>query len=409
MTTTSTPARADCPTAGSTAFGTSFADAVAIDDFVHGTDDGNPNTPVVGTFGASGAVAVGQGPENRFYALEVLAPGDTISIDAVLDFVGFDNGFIDIRLYDPTQTEIASTGFSDASQQLLHEFAAAGTYYLEIELTNFSFEEAPHFAFEAELSSTRPLTANRLIGGQGNDQYVVYSATDQVVEGAGQGTADRISAAVSYVLGAGVAVEILETAAPGATAAIDLTGNELANRITGNAGGNTLDGGGGDDVIAGGAGNDVLRGRTGNDVLDGGAGADLMRGHGGDDRFFVDQAGDTVVELAGDGIDRVTATIDYALGAEVENLVLRGAAQAGTGNGARQRDARFEREEHARGSRRGGRDRRRDRIGQPRRRRRQRRAHRRRRQGPADRRRRARPVRVPRRRLVGRPRGWPTW
>ena len=61
---------------------------------------------------------------------------------------------------------------------------------------------------------------------------------------------------MSYALGAGISVETLRTADPAATAAIDLTGNELANIVTGNAGAN---------VINGGAGNDRLTGRAGGD------------------------------------------------------------------------------------------------------------------------------------------------
>ena len=41
-----------------------------------------------------------------------------------------------------------------------------------------------------------------------------------------------------------------------------------------------------------------------------------------------------VIELGGEGIDRVQSRLDYTLGAEVENLTLKGPlAQSGTGNG----------------------------------------------------------------------------
>ena len=62
--------------------------------------------------------------------------------------------------------------------------------------------------------------------------------------GAGSGT-DRVFASVSYALGGYSFVETLSTTDSGGTAAINLTGNELANTILGNAGNTVLDGGAG--------------------------------------------------------------------------------------------------------------------------------------------------------------------
>ncbi len=100
---------------------------------------------------------------------------------------------------------------------------------------------------------------DRLVGLEGNDWYFVDTALDRIDEGAGQGTNDRIFAAVSYTQGAGVEVEMLTTADNLATAAIDLTGNERANLVYGNAGANVLDGKGGADSLTGMAGADVFR------------------------------------------------------------------------------------------------------------------------------------------------------
>ncbi len=151
--------------------------------------------------------------------------------------------------------------------------------------------------------------ADTLYGGTGDDTYVVDDAGDRVVELAGEGT-DTVKASVDYTLGAGV--EVLRLIG---TAAIDGTGNDLDNRITGNAAANTLSGG------------------AGNDTLDGGAGADTLIGGTGDDGYYVDDAGDVVVERPGEGNDTVRASIDWVLGADVENLILSGtAAIDGTGN-----------------------------------------------------------------------------
>ena len=67
--------------------------------------------------------------------------------------------------------------------------------------------------------------------------------------------------------------------------------------------------------------------------LSGLAGADKMEGGLGDDTYVVDNAGDTVIEERGEGIDLVQSAISYTIGANVENLMLTGSASVnGTGN-----------------------------------------------------------------------------
>lgn len=86
------------------------------------------------------------------------------------------------------------------------------------------------------------------------------------------------------------------------------------------------------DTLIGTQGANILRGGGGADTLIGGLGADVMIGGVGSDRYFVDNVGDVVVELADEGTDTVESTIDYVLGENVERLVLAGAAITGTGN-----------------------------------------------------------------------------
>jgi Ca2+-binding RTX toxin-like protein len=142
-----------------------------------------------------------------------------------------------------------------------------------------------------------------MFGGLDDDTYYVDSAGDVVNEAVGEGN-DRVAAAVSYTLAAGIEIERLDALFYGGTAALNLTGNELANIIVGNSGSNVLDGGGGDDVLADGPGVDFLYGRTGDDV------------------YFVESTNDVVVENAGEGNDRVVTTANYvlSLSAEVETL-----------------------------------------------------------------------------------------
>lgn len=92
------------------------------------------------------------------------------------------------------------------------------------------------------------------------------------------------------------------------------------------------------DWILAGAGADTLNGLDGNDILNGGTGADVMRGNLGNDTYFIDVAGDTIVELAGQGSDKVvSATLSLNLatlaGGQIESAELTGAAALNlTGN-----------------------------------------------------------------------------
>ncbi|WP_374274044.1 M10 family metallopeptidase C-terminal domain-containing protein [Brevundimonas sp.] len=143
---------------------------------------------------------------------------------------------------------------------------------------------------------------NLLTGGRGDDTYVIQTVGDRVVEKAGEGY-DHILSSVSFDL-AGAYVEALTLTG---TADLDAVGNSLANRLTGNSGRN---------------------------VLDGRGGADLMLGGLGDDTYYVDHIEDQVVELSGEGADRVFASVTFSIaGAQVERLTLAGVADIdATGN-----------------------------------------------------------------------------
>ncbi|MGO4842984.1 calcium-binding protein, partial [Rhizobiaceae sp. 2RAB30] len=52
----------------------------------------------------------------------------------------------------------------------------------------------------------------------------------------------------------------------------------------------------------------------------------------GNDTYYVDNAGDVLVEAANQGTDRVIASVSHTLAANVENLTLTGSALVGVGN-----------------------------------------------------------------------------
>jgi 2',3'-cyclic-nucleotide 2'-phosphodiesterase (5'-nucleotidase family) len=111
-----------------------------------------------------------------------------------------------------------------------------------------------------------------------------------------------------------------------------LFGGEGNDTLRGVDGNDTLLGEDGNDLLDGRTGNDQLLGGDGNDTLDGGTGVDVMIGGDDDDFYFVDALADVVLEQAAEGTDTVRSTIDYTLGANLENLQLAGTAVKGTGN-----------------------------------------------------------------------------
>ncbi|HEX8639533.1 MAG TPA: M10 family metallopeptidase [Allosphingosinicella sp.] len=225
--------------------------------------------------------------------------------------------------------------------------------------------------------------ADTMTGGGGNDTFVVDNIGDKIIETAVGGSADTVRSSMSYTLGSYVERLVLT-----GSAALNGTGNALANNLTGNAGANRLNGGSGADTMGGGGGNDIysvdnagdkvvetsvgdgldtvrstasftlgnyvenlvlagtaavngagnalansltgnaaansLAGNGGNDLIDGGAGGDTMAGGYGNDVYVVDNAGDKVVEQSGAGTDAVRSSVSHALADHVEKLVLTG-------------------------------------------------------------------------------------
>jgi Ca2+-binding RTX toxin-like protein len=107
--------------------------------------------------------------------------------------------------------------------------------------------------------------ADMLVGGAGDDTYVVDDTGDRIYELPGGGE-DSVESSISF--GLGTEVEHLTLVGQ---AAIHGTGNSLHNTLRGNAAANTLSGGTGNDTLQGGAGSDRLLGGEGSDMLVGDA------------------------------------------------------------------------------------------------------------------------------------------
>ena len=111
--------------------------------------------------------------------------------------------------------------------------------------------------------------ADVMRGNGGNDTYIVDHADDRVIEPSVGGGTETVRASISYTL----KPEIENLTLTG-TAAIDGTGNSLANILTGTAAANTLGGLSSSDTINGGAGDDRIFGGRSDDALTGGTGTD---------------------------------------------------------------------------------------------------------------------------------------
>ncbi|MCC4620712.1 putative Ig domain-containing protein [Xanthomonas cassavae CFBP 4642] len=99
-----------------------------------------------------------------------------------------------------------------------------------------------------------------MLGGAGDDTYMVGATGDTVTERVDEDM-DTVLSTISYTLGSNV-----ENLSLSGTAAINGTGNAVANILAGNSGNNTLSALGGNDTLDGRSGTDTLTGGTGDDV-----------------------------------------------------------------------------------------------------------------------------------------------
>lgn len=148
--------------------------------------------------------------------------------------------------------------------------------------------------------------SEELHGLGGNDRLVSNGGNDVMYGGTGDDT---------YVLNTDAYVTVMEQAGEGTdtveSAAYSYTVDQNIERLVLMEGSQAREGFGID-------GSQELVGNSADNYLDGGAGADRMVGGAGDDDYEVDDSGDVVVELSGEGIDQVTASISWTLADNIE-------------------------------------------------------------------------------------------
>ena len=181
---------------------------------------------------------------------------------------------------------------------------------------------------------------DRLEGGDGNDTLAGGAGDDILDGGAGTDLAvfSGLRAAYTVVYDTLLAKFTFASSADGTDTTYNVEsfkfadGTFAATSLISTV--NKLIGGGtGQDSLIGSVGMDTLTGLAGNDSLNGGTGADRLVGGLGDDSYWVDAAGDLVVENASEGTDTVNAAISWTLAVNVEDLNLLGTANLnGTGN-----------------------------------------------------------------------------
>lgn len=253
---------------------------------------GGPGTDRFVTFAGAGTVTV-----------QDFDPGREI---LVLEGSGFASAAAAAAAVTKDFTNVSALTFGDGTRLRVFHDSQSGT-----PLTAANFELT-----DAGLTISDDAGTGQLIGGSAADRLSGLSGDDQLDGGAGDDTIDGGAGTDIYFASgpAGVIVDL------SAGTAIDGYGDFDTLLSIENVRGTSRG-----DRLTGDAGSNVLSGRDGDDTLDGGGAADRMDGGAGDDMFFVDDPGDRVIEIAGNGFDRISASAQVNLrNAEIEEIVLTG-------------------------------------------------------------------------------------
>lgn len=286
-----------------------------------------------------------------------IAFASTWNFFAHMSNVGTEFGDTVLTLWDSTgTTSLASNDDNGVGgrNSFLTLGLDAGTYFLQI--VDFSNPAGGDDIGSYTISATRDATTIQSAGVTTGDDTIAAAATgtflgdrgDDVINLGGSGADAFGEQGDDQLTGSGSFDRMF--GGLGSDLLLGLGGNDILFGDAGDdrlEGGNDFDdlnggdgsdhllGGANDDKLKGGDGDDLLQGGTGEDFLNGNAGADVMQGGDGGDVYFVDSAGDQVIEQALDtGTDFVNALISYVLADNVELLFLFDGTSPlnGTGN-----------------------------------------------------------------------------
>ncbi|MEP7302521.1 MAG: Calx-beta domain-containing protein [Caldimonas sp.] len=285
---------------------------------------------------ANGNASVGTDYAAQSAQTLVFAPGEvskTVHVDLLNDAAAESPEFFDLRLVSAVNAVIADSrghmviAQSDTPPAALPAISASsiaateGSAYLEFDLVL----SAP------STQTVRVSYNNSNVTAANGSDYVAQASVVTFEPGETLHTVriallDNLVAEASETFGLNLFGAVNATVAtPSVPATIlDNDGPPPASQLLNNGTGSA-------DVLVGRAGSNAVSGGGGNDVLDGVDGV-TMAGGGGSDLYIVESASDLVTEAVSAGTDTVVSYVDYALAANVENLILRGAAVTGTGN-----------------------------------------------------------------------------